>query len=1168
MARTISINLNLNDSLLARGFQNASGHVDAFKQKLAGLQGVMAGAGLAGGAAFAAALAKGLDATAAQGKLRAQLGLTAQESKRIGGVAGKLYADAYGESMEEVNAAVKSVIQNMDGMRTASTADLQKTSERAMTLAAIMDEEVGGVTRAVAQLMRTHLAKNSQEAFDLITRSTQAGINKSEDLLDTINEYSTQFREVGLSGPKAMGLIAQAIRAGARDADTAADAIKEFAIRSKTATDPNTIAGFKALGLNVKEMTATFAAGGPAADKAFRVVIERLKAMEDPVKRNETAVALFGTKAEDLGKSLYALDPSTAVQSLGQLQGATDSASKAMGETSAAEFQKWKRGVETAVVSTIVADVLPALDAFSNKLKTLGVEPGDIVKGALALGALVVALKGVTVAATATKTVVGGVSKTVGFFRADQATGISKFGSAMDSMRLRAMYAGEAVKRAGAATASGARTAVTAARANAALAASHARAGAAATAQAVKTSAVGNAVRRAAVATATGARAAVTAAGSNLALAASHLKAGAAATAQAAKTAALVVWQKISAAATKAWAAVQWILNAAMTANPIGIVIVAVAALIAIFVLAYKKVDWFRAGVQAIFGALKTGVVFAINFVRDHWRLILPILIGPLGIVIALVTKYWSQIKAIFSAAVSWVLNQVRTRWRLLISIFLGPLGLVIALVTKYWGQIKSRTLEMLAYVRQKIAAGLAAAKNIVSSSLSATLAVFTRGYNFIKSRTTEFMSSVRSRVQSGISAVKSAFSTGVSAIRTIWDRLRDATRRPVSFFVNTVYNNGIRKVWGGVRKLVPALPDLPYVRFAAGGVLPGYAPGRDSVMAMLSPGEGILRPEAVKALGENWINSVNHNAKRGGADAVTRLVAGVGDPSGFPGFADGGIVGILKRPANWVKKAADPIMTKGVDWFAKSVLNPILRKIPGGKSLWEKALATLPKNLIDAFLSFIKKTVAPNMSGRGSQAAVNAARSQIGIPYSWGGGGLGGPSYGIGRGSGTRGFDCSSLMQFAWGKASGGKDITRTTYTQRNFLRSVPRPVPGAVGQPHAGHTYMYSGNGRIVEAQQTGTRISEHRLYRATPWWGVPPWIMDGGGALPPNSLSLIRNASSRSEMVLSGAQQDLLAGGGNTYNITVQVAPGGSTAAAAEQVVTLIREYERRNGRGWRS
>lgn len=53
--------------------------------------------------------------------------------------------------------------------------------------------------------------------------------------------------------------------------------------------------------------------------------------------------------------------------------------------------------------------------------------------------------------------------------------------------------------------------------------------------------------------------------------------------------------------ALKAWTAAQWLLNAAMTANPIGIVIVAIAALVAGLIYAYKKSEKFRAIVDGAF---------------------------------------------------------------------------------------------------------------------------------------------------------------------------------------------------------------------------------------------------------------------------------------------------------------------------------------------------------------------------------------------------------------------------------------------------------------------------------------------------------------------------------------------------------------------------------------
>lgn len=57
----------------------------------------------------------------------------------------------------------------------------------------------------------------------------------------------------------------------------------------------------------------------------------------------------------------------------------------------------------------------------------------------------------------------------------------------------------------------------------------------------------------------------------------------------------------VARAATVAWTGVQWALNAALTANPIGLVILAIVALVAAVVIAYKKSDTFRAIVQAAF---------------------------------------------------------------------------------------------------------------------------------------------------------------------------------------------------------------------------------------------------------------------------------------------------------------------------------------------------------------------------------------------------------------------------------------------------------------------------------------------------------------------------------------------------------------------------------------
>lgn len=339
------------------------GKLSGVAAKLGPILGAVAGAA----ALIGPAISKGLDAEAATAKFQAQLGLTAKESGRIGGVAGKLYSSAYGESMDEVRGAITQVIRNMDGMREASSADLQATTARAMDLATVMDEDVSRVTVAVSQLMRTGLAKSSQEAFDIMTRGAQMGANKAEDLADTFEEYGVQFKNMGLTGQQAMGLIVQGLQAGGRNADLVADTIKEFSIEA-VAGGERVKKGFANLGLNATEMSQAFAKGGPGAAKALDTILDRLRAIKDPVKRNAVAIELFGTKAEDMGQALFALDPSKAVKGLGSLAGATDRAGKAMGETFKARLTAIKRTLETQL-TTAAGKALNAMARLGGELR-------------------------------------------------------------------------------------------------------------------------------------------------------------------------------------------------------------------------------------------------------------------------------------------------------------------------------------------------------------------------------------------------------------------------------------------------------------------------------------------------------------------------------------------------------------------------------------------------------------------------------------------------------------------------------------------------------------------------------------------------------------------------------------------------------------------------------
>lgn len=330
----------------------------------AGFDKVKAGAAAAGvavGAVLMSGVTMAMEKSQLDNKLAAQLGATPAEAKRIGQLSGEVYAAGFGEDLPAVNAAIKAAAQNgLIDIKTMSKETAAAAAKNLLTVGTVLEEDSERVSSAVSQMLRTGLAKSSEEAMDILVTATQKGVNKSQDLLDTVNEYGTQFRKLGLDGTASMGLLSQAIQAGARDSDTAADALKEFSIRaidgSKAAAT-----GYKLLGMDAQDMMAKVAAGGPGATKALDEVLDSLRGMKDPVKQNAAAVALFGTKAEDLGSALFAMDVDGAAAQMGNLKGATGRAA----DTAASGAASWSvlgRQFQMALVDTL-NKALPAANA-------------------------------------------------------------------------------------------------------------------------------------------------------------------------------------------------------------------------------------------------------------------------------------------------------------------------------------------------------------------------------------------------------------------------------------------------------------------------------------------------------------------------------------------------------------------------------------------------------------------------------------------------------------------------------------------------------------------------------------------------------------------------------------------------------------------------------------
>lgn len=115
-----------------------------------------------------------------------------------------------------------------------------------------------------------------------------------------------------------------------------------------------------------------------------------------------------------------------------------------------------------------------------------------------------------------------------------------------------------------------------------------------------------------------------------------------------AATIANAVATRATAVATRTFTAAQWLMNAALTANPIGIVVLALAALAAAVVVAYKKSETFRNIVDTVMGAARDAVGWVVDKLRDlvDW--------------IKDSADRWSLLKDKAVAAATWIKDKVK----------------------------------------------------------------------------------------------------------------------------------------------------------------------------------------------------------------------------------------------------------------------------------------------------------------------------------------------------------------------------------------------------------------------------------------------------------------------------------------------------------------------------
>lgn len=184
-----------------------------------------------------------------------------------------------------------------------------------------------------------------------------------------------------------------------------------------------------------------------------------------------------------------------------------------------------------------------------------------------------------------------------------------------------------------------------------------------------------------------------------------------------------------AAVAQKAMAAAQWLLNVAMSANPIGLVVAGIAALVAGAVLAYRHFEPFRAVVDALGRALRDGLGAALEWVTGTlWPAVLGFFAaipGKVGEVVAFFTGLPGVILGAIGDAASWLADKGVDIVTGLVGGYLSVLDTVTSTIGALAGQVVAWAGDAGSFLVQKgkdVVTGLLSGYLSLLGSISSTL--------------------------------------------------------------------------------------------------------------------------------------------------------------------------------------------------------------------------------------------------------------------------------------------------------------------------------------------------------------------------------------------------------------------------------------------------------------
>ena len=372
--------------------------------------------------------------------------------------------------------------------------------------------------------------------------------------------------------------------------------------------------------------------------------------------------------------------------------------------------------------------------------------------------------------------------------------------------------------------------------------------------------------------------------------------------------------------ATSAYTAAQWLLNAALNANPISLIVVAIAALVAALVLAYNKSETFRGIVEAAWSGIQTVIGVVVDWFQSYLMPVFEAVWEGIKIavwaVVTAIAVYIEAFKAVLQGVADFILTYV---WPYIQQAWDGIKAgaqVLWGYMQQAWDGIKAAIQAVSDWVSSYIVPALGAAWNGIKAGADLLWSGIQAAWNGIKAAAATVVGWFQSYVQPVLGAVWNGIKAGadllLSGIRVVWDGIKAAASTVVGWFQsyvqpvltatwNTiaasarVFGSAISSVWNGIKSTISSV--VSWMTSTVQSSMTSVANGVKSAFTTMKSGlETIWNGvKGVVAKPVNFvINTVYTQGIKKTADSMAEklgLSLRLPAVSGIAGYASGGVL-------------------------------------------------------------------------------------------------------------------------------------------------------------------------------------------------------------------------------------------------------------------------------------